>query len=665
MKLLEDVSTPAVAIADDITLDLNGKTWTVAAGTNEISGDVYVVDNSTAGGGSVVGPFAVSGGLAVGDADGHAATVTGDIVATGPDAVVVVANGSTVDGDLVADSGATAMVMGSVSGDVTATGASEPVAGGDPVPSSVTVVSGTVGGDVVAEDGATAYVGGNGASVAGSVCGSGEGTTVQVAGGTVAGPVTATEGAEASVTGGTLQDGIAVDADSSVKVSGADTVVNDGIFGNGKIEVAGGTVNGGIDGDGEIKVSGGAVNGGIDTDGKLTITGGTITAAVGADEPAISAGGATEISGGTVNGDVEAVTGADVKISGTAAIEGNIESNGDGTKIGISGGTVDGTLSESNDGDLSVTGGHFSEDPSDYVAEGYYADGDDTNGYDVKERKSLEGAVITVADATYDGAVQTPVPTVTVDGEALVLDVDFVAVYATNDLVNADTYDVTIVAIGAWIGSADTTFMIGKKQVIVKAKDMAVAFRTPVADVEAAYEFEYDGIVDGEDPADVVATAPTASSDYAADSPAGSTFDIAVDVTGAAADNYTFVASETKGVLTVGAAEAPTMLETTAITVADTTVTLRHRLLEGAKYYTYFTATSLTNEWKAAADSRTLDQLTTVVVQPEEGESYSAGEWTFTGVDDPVRFYQIGYSSVPYAEGDAMGLKPAEGGDEP
>ena len=57
--------------------------------------------------------------------------------------------------------------------------------------------------------------------------------------------------------------------------------------------------------------------------------------------------------------------------------------------------------------------------------------------------------------------------------------------------------------------------------------------------------------------------------------------------------------------LTVGAAEAPTMLETTAITVAGTTVTLRHKLQTGAKYYTYFTATSLNGGWKAAAASRT------------------------------------------------------------
>ena len=420
---------------------------------------------------------------------------------------------------------------------------------------------------------------------------------------------------------------------------------------------------GGIEGNGDIAVSGGAVNGCVDAGGKLTITGGTITAAVGADEPAISAGGETTISGGSVSGDVMAVDGADVKISGTAAIEGNVQSNGDGTKIGISGGSVNGTLSESNDGDLSVTGGHFSTDPSDYVAEGYYADGDDTNGYDVKERKSLEGAVITVADATYTGSAQAPAPVVKVDEETLELGKDFVAVYATNDLVNADTYDVTIVAIGAWIGSAETTFTIGKKQVVVKAKDLAVAFRTPVADV--VYELEYDGIVDGEDPADVVATAPTASSDYAADSPAGSTFDIAVDVTGAAADNYSFVASETKGVLTVGAAEAPTILGTTSITVAQSTVKLQHVLQTGAKYYTYFTCTDLAKgEWVAAENSRAAESIIPETVTDADGVDHEGTTVKFTGVTDDVRFYQVGYSSVPYAIGDAMGEKPADG-EEP
>ena len=519
---------------------------------------------------------------------------------------------------------------------------------------------GDVSGDATIEKDVTIDLNGN--TWTGDVSVAGDVTIVDGsddADGKLDGSVAVANGGSVEVAGGTVDDGITGAGD--VVVSGG--TVNDGIDADGKISVSAGTVNGGIEGNGDIAVSGGAVNGCVDAGGKLTITGGTITAAVGADEPAISAGGETTISGGSVSGDVMAVDGADVKISGTAAIEGNVQSNGDGTKIGISGGSVNGTLSESNDGDLSVTGGHFSTDPSDYVAEGYYADGDDTNGYDVKERKSLEGAVITVADATYTGSAQAPAPVVKVDEETLELGKDFVAVYATNDLVNADTYDVTIVAIGAWIGSAETTFTIGKKQVVVKAKDLAVAFRTPVADV--VYELEYDGIVDGEDPADVVATAPTASSDYAADSPAGSTFDIAVDVTGAAADNYSFVASETKGVLTVGAAEAPTILGTTSITVAQSTVKLQHVLQTGAKYYTYFTCTDLAKgEWVAAENSRAAESIIPETVTDADGVDHEGTTVKFTGVTDDVRFYQVGYSSVPYAIGDAMGEKPADG-EEP
>ena len=313
---------------------------------------------------------------------------------------------------------------------------------------------------------------------------------------------------------------------------------------------------------------------------------------------------------------------------------------------------------------LVVDGGHFEKDPSAYVKDGYVAIENPAGGYDVKKGKSIFETTITVAYAgAYDGTGKEPAVTVMTNGVAIAATDGYTLSYSSNT--NAGTATVAVAGIGEWINSTNVTFQIAKAQVSVKAKDLTVPFRTPVEDV--VYEFDYDSFVGDDTAATVLAEgmAPAVTCAYTAVSAAGSEFVITVDVSGLVADNYEFVASETKGVLKVGAAEAPTMLETTAITVAGTTVTLRHRLLEGAKYYTYFTATSLTNEWKAAADSRTLGQLTVVTVQPEGEESYSAGEWTFTGVDDPVRFYQVGYSSVPFAEGDAMGEKPAEGGDEP
>ena len=174
--LLADTAEPAAEIGqDNFTLDLNGRTWTVSSGTNEVSGDVRIIDTSAAGGGSVEGPFEVAGLLAVGHFVGNAVTVTGDVVASGPDAEVVVAYGSTVDGDVVADSGAWATVYGNVSGDVTATGDD-----GDGNPSFVSVLSGTVGGDVVAEDGAE----------------------IEISGGTLDGTLSAENGGTIEISGG-------------------------------------------------------------------------------------------------------------------------------------------------------------------------------------------------------------------------------------------------------------------------------------------------------------------------------------------------------------------------------------------------------------------------------------------------------------------------------
>ena len=551
VQLLADVEEPAVALEDDITLDLNGNTWTVS-GTGEppvtnavtIAGNVAIVDNSQAGDGEL----------------------TGDIV--------VAADGAlTVDG-------------GTVAGDVTATG-------GD-----VTVADGTVDGTITAE---------------------GDTATVAVTGGSVTDGVAVSDGADVTVSDGSVAGGITAEDDGSV--AGGITAEDDG----SSVTVSDdGAVTGGV-----------TVSEGAD----VTISGGTVAGGVSAED----AGSEATITGGEIAGGVTVADGATGSVSGDDTV-------------------VNGTLTGTEE-TLVIDGGHFDNDPSAYVKEGYVAVADTPSGYKVQPGKSVIGTTITVAGGTYNGQAYEIGSVVL--GDYTLTASDYTVVYtnvidgvATNDNVNAGTVTATIAGIGEWIDTTNVTFTIAKAPLTITADNLTVPFRTPAADVE--YTLSYSGFVNGETNT-VFTTQATATSTYDdATAKAGDTFPITVS--GAVAANYeiTFV----EGTLTVGAAEAPTILGTTSITVAQSTVTLQHVLQTGAKYYTYFTATSLNGEWKAAADSRTLDQLTTVVVQPEGEESYSAGEWTFTGVDDAVRFYQIGYSSVPYAAGDAMGEKPADG-EEP
>ncbi len=117
--------------------------------------------------------------------------------------------------------------------------------------------------------------------------------------------------------------------------------------------------------------------------------------------------------------------------------------------------------------------------------------------------------------------------------------------------------------------------------------------------------------------------------------------------------------------------EVPTFLRTTSIAVDGGKVTLLHRIQEGAKYHTFFTATSLTPpadpsvpQWTAAETSRATATMDTVEVTDETG-TYLAGIVEFTGVTDAVRFYRVGCSNAPYVAGDALPEAPAggEGGE--
>ena len=318
------------------------------------------------------------------------------------------------------------------------------------------------------------------------------------------GTVAVAEGGSVDVSGGIVDDGITGAGD--VKVSGG--TVNGGITGAGKIDVSGGTVNGGITGSGEIAVSGGTVNGGVVAKGegaKATIKGGTVSGGI-----AVS-GGAT----GTVTGEDTVVNG---DLSGTAET-------------------------------LVVDGGHFEKDPSDYVKEGYVAIGDETNGYDVIARLSIEGTVITVAGGPYKGtgyevqSVDLGTTNLAVGTDCTVAYTNAVSGTAVADNVNAGTIEVTVTGIGKWIGTVTTNFVISPATVTVTAPDKSVRRGTDPATLTFA-DPTYSGFVNGET-ADVLTTAATAAAaanganeEYSAASRTGATFPIVAS--GAVAANYTF-----------------------------------------------------------------------------------------------------------------------------
>ena len=492
----------------------------------------------------------------------------------------------------------------------------------------------------VAQDGTTntIYV----ATIADAIAAAGDGDTIQLIGDvegdatiekdvtidlngntwtgdvSVSGEVKIVDGSD--VADGKLDGTVAVAEGGSVDVSGG--IVDDGITGAGDVKVSGGTVNGGITGSGEIAVSGGTVNGGVVAKGE---------------------GAKATIAGGKISGGVTVADGATGSVSGDDTV-------------------VNGTLTGTEE-TLVIDGGHFDNDPSAYVKEGYVAVADTPSGYKVQPGKSVIGTTITVAGGTYNGQAYEIGSVVL--GDYTLTASDYTVVYtnvidgvATNDNVNAGTVTATIAGIGEWIDTTNVTFTIAKAPLTITADNLTVPFRTPAADVE--YTLSYSGFVNGETNT-VFTTQATATSTYDdATAKAGDTFPITVS--GAVAANYeiTFV----EGTLTVGAAEAPTILGTTSITVAQSTVTLQHVLQTGAKYYTYFTATSLAGPWTAAEDSRAAESITPETVTDADGVDHEGTTVKFTGVTDDVRFYQVGYSSVPYASGDAMGEKPA-GGEEP
>jgi len=492
VRLLDDSTDPAVALDKEIVLDLNGKTWTVSPAEGEtdpatvfVSDAVAIVDSSENGGGKI--------------ASGHEPVVT---VAEG--GALTVGEGAAIGLDedsgnstavAVADGAALVVDGGTVGGDIDATGED----------AAVTVAGGTVDGDVTVSEGASVAV--SDGSVTGDIDATGDNTTVTVSGGDVEGGVSAADGAGVTVTDGSVGEGIEV---------------GDG----GSVEVSGGEVAGGISGAGAITVSGGEVSGGMD------------------GEPAISASGTANITGGTV-GSVVATQGGRVTISDAADVEGNVEANGEGSTVGIEGGNVNGTLSETNGGDLSVAGGHFADNPTGYLADGYVAIlNGETGFYDVQKGKSVIGTTITVAGGAYTGLPYSIGEIVALDGYVLTNNTDYTVAYtnaiggvATNDNVNAGSVTAWITGKGEWIGTTNVTFQISKASLTVTADDRTVEYGTDPATV--VYTVSVTGFVNGES-TNVLAALPTATNATYTAATLPGTYEDAIVVSGGAAANYEF-----------------------------------------------------------------------------------------------------------------------------
>ena len=287
--------------------------------------------------------------------------------------------------------------------------------------------------------------------------------TVDVTGGFVQGVVAQRSAAAIDVSGGTVSS-IEVGDQSTVAISGSDTAI-DNLYGYGAITVEGGTVHS------------------INADGPLAITGGAIVAPAQGLDAIVVSGGTATISGGSVYGGLETTFG----------------------------------------GTMSITGGFFSEDPSDYVAQGYYA-ATVTGGYEVLPQKSILETTITVADGSvYDGTGQTPTVTVATNGVAIAATDGYTLSWANNT--NAgENASVPITGTGAWKDSATVTFTIAKKALGLAWSNTSLVYtgepQAPTA--------EATGIVAGDDVSVVVSGAQTQPGTYTA----------TASLSGAEAGNY-------------------------------------------------------------------------------------------------------------------------------
>ena len=87
----------------------------------------------------------------------------------------------------------------------------------------------------------------------------------------------------------------------------------------------------------------------------------------------------------------------------------------------------------------------------------------------------MSKARVKVANATYTGKKQKPVPAVSVDGVALAKGTDFTVSYKNN--VNAGKATLVVKGKGAYTGSKTVTFEIAKAKPVVKAKKASVKLK--------------------------------------------------------------------------------------------------------------------------------------------------------------------------------------------
>ena len=142
----------------------------------------------------------------------------------------------------------------------------------------------------------------------------------------------------------------------------------------------------------------------------------------------------------------------------------------DGGAVSVTGGAYGGAL-DGADGEIAVTGGHFSEDPSAYVSEGYTTVPGDPDGYDVIARMA-DGLQIVVAEEgyVYNGAAQEGIASVDYGTTNLVVNTDYTVEYATNVNAGDDTATATLTGIGLYKGTKEaTSFSIAKKPLTITA----------------------------------------------------------------------------------------------------------------------------------------------------------------------------------------------------
>ena len=90
-----------------------------------------------------------------------------------------------------------------------------------------------------------------------------------------------------------------------------------------------------------------------------------------------------------------------------------------------------------------------------------------------------QGAIATIADLTFNGQTQQPLPVVTYDNVTLVNENDYIVSYSEG-CVNADTYTVTVTGVGHYTGTLQQTFTI-------KPLDISTDNAITVAGIDAEY----------------------------------------------------------------------------------------------------------------------------------------------------------------------------------